>query len=1071
MTDEPDNPEAGNRPSDLPGDVDVARLWARWRQLWAPYVNLLDPVIPQFQPVESWSPPAEYLPVLKALHRSFPLLAQGGGTAEEKDPPEVPFEFGAVITEVGTRAPAYKNFITRWRALEVLDAGNRLRRWNIPVTRIPAPLPTPTGLLFSSQKFEAFVAGEPVFDAFMESITDVQRLEQCDHCQALSWGRLLFSLISFSGVFDSKSLLAVPQAMFDSPAHGYWLDISVHHPDQGPATFRRYFLDPISRHLLLRQRRLLVDPQAVKSPFKVRNTRSLYRNIIAYADAQGFANRMPKNWAELKSLATTRLSIYVPAHLVGFAKGYYASASLPVRTLDRLFNPPKHVANMEVWEETEIPVALSPDSELDESDTEGNGFPNILHHALVSLLDAINDASREASIARVSNWVEGAKRFLDGENRYIPASVFRLSGWVLYVLNRQKSDHCRELRANLYAIAPGLVGQMGWSDFTEIQAEDDFIAIYTNVLDEAETGARRKRIVKGLRSFHEFLVEKHGVPPLDESGMFSQMFRQPHSVDANFVDPDTFDWICRYLRHTHVDDPEKGTIRILIAVLGYFSGLRRSEAVGLCVGDFDGPPEYTLVVNPNKLRSLKTDNANRVLPIRFLVPKHYLELLIGWIERQKERAVEAGVKPSEKLLFSSELQSARERKLRQFDLDLDAVTQALVRMSGDRTLRFHHFRHSFAQRMLMGLWYYENQDRDVDFQGWFGRLLGLESACHTREQLLGKAKLQRRSLRLISMLLGHSTTDITMNHYIHCADLLLGRAVRAAIPDLRVEEVAALAGVRPSTVYDVAREMESQSVCDQLDALGDAALPNHKRLTWPEPMNQKLLRTPEDAYEELLLRTEALNHRVDGVGQDEGFVYPYPPRKLDAARAWLADLPEHFRMSTRGAGAPLLEPPRTQQDRNLARRLVHLLLSDPRLLRSEQLAKLAAGYISGKLADHPMMLVCDRIPLFNLWWRLFSATELQDDVELLHLSTPRMAKDTQLAYWRKRMPEGAMIRAGGTLELNRGQQFPERGAVLFSPRLQPATRWKYGFAWAMTCVALDRLHWRVTPLGVTGRSD
>jgi hypothetical protein len=119
-------------------------------------------------------------------------------------------------------------------------------------------------------------------------------------------------------------------------------------------------------------------------------------------------------------------------------------------------------------------------------------------------------------------------------------------------------------------------------------------------------------------------------------------------------------------------------------------------------------------------------------------------------------------------------------------------------VTGDATLRFHHLRHSFASWCFLRLMASDLHGGMSMFRQEEATRQALEHSLSLRQALYGNTRLTRRHVWAVSSLLGHSGPDISLEHYIHFADLCLAEhlAVQelAPSPDDLLFEAADQAG-------------------------------------------------------------------------------------------------------------------------------------------------------------------------------------------------------------------------------------------------------------------------------------
>lgn len=1015
--------------SGVPG----GRVWGAWRHIWQPHddLGLVGAEESLAEDVFRNGDGTQWSRLCRLLHREYPSLLAVQPTFKRWDKGEA----DELLQMVRSKVPAGKTFLGQWRVLEVVDAGNRAGRWVIPIVQLPAPMPPPHKPYFDDARFRQMVASQLLLDSFAD---DAMMSELSPRAR---WGQVLGSCAVHAGIYQPSLLAQVPEAVERAPEHLHWLELRVGGSGDHSG-MRRHYLDPFTRLLLAR---LHCDETLPEYPSKRRNTRAALACIRAYAEATGLADSdLPTTLQALREVARTRHASTVPPYLMGWADGHYRATALPSRALARLFTPLPDIPAEP--RPTSVGQRQSPvDGEQDKDESDAGDADSQEGPVLPSV-------SSLGSIIRAGG-VSVATRLQTFQDTSAPPGVLRLAEWAQVWLFGRGAGRRPLAPKTAYdrfnAIAERLVGQLANDDPAALASPDDFIELYTTALDDASSAGARRRVVKGLQSFHAFLQSVHGAPDLDASGLFSIRGRTPHAVDANLIDPEAFEWAVAWIEHVMRDTPEGAEVAVLIASLGYYCGLRRSEAEGLRVGDLDGEPIWDLVVQPNSDRRLKSVSAHRRVPLPVLLPPQRLERLRRWWWKRigGDDVAAVGHRP----LFGPEgslgCESSKPNRTRGA---LEAIRDALYRATGDPHLRFHHLRHSFANRLLLTLWAYEQPEGEA-LPTWAEPLV-----CHDREALretlLGRAPIQRRSLRLLSAMMGHSGVDITMTHYIHIADLLYCRALRRRPPPVSDAALAALAGVSAERLARRRRQV-GMAEPDFIDSLADRLIPRACQLTAREPVTERRLSEPLTRYERYREMTRCVNEVAVGHLSEGPFTSPWPPANVDHWLKALHAVDQHHRKSRHGdLPEAVLEPPRTQQDHRAARRTLEWLDE----LKPSQRSRVLLAYANGKLPSNPLNVAMSRVDEFRLWVRLLRQLDLLSDVDFYHLPNTwaaALGSRAQVEAWREATGEEIFVAGANEQAMLPRSQIGSRGAILTLHRIEASpTRnfWVHGLTWAMT---------------------
>lgn len=355
-------------------------------------------------------------------------------------------------------------------------------------------------------------------------------------------------------------------------------------------------------------------------------------------------------------------------------------------------------------------------------------------------------------------------------------------------------------------------------------------------------------------------------------------------------------WQASSRPHGNGQPPALSEIALLVLILGFRTGMRRSEILGLTLADVSPRADLSIVVRPNALRGLKTRHSQRVVPAGVLLTDEERQWLLQWIHR-RWRAL--GLEPDR--CAPEDLSTLRQARLLQVELpaahtsphgsaqprvnslerDAERLTEALRRH--DRQARLHHLRHAMATWTYLALRSVQLPEIAELFGDDAATLAVLARGPHLHAALLGGSPGSTRLAAFaVARLLGHSSPVVSLQNYIHAQAIVTwALAVRAS--------------------RAIARELGAQHPVRQ--ALGQFAAPTHStsasptRVWGPIAPNQRQGSAPRwplyDAY------------RVLGVLRHAGGDVPAAQQRLaqdDCAR--LCDrlrLPEAQRLLERAA--------------------------------------------------------------------------------------------------------------------------------------------------------------------------
>lgn len=284
----------------------------------------------------------------------------------------------------------------------------------------------------------------------------------------------------------------------------------------------------------------------------------------------------------------------------------------------------------------------------------------------------------------------------------------------------------------------------------------DWVELLNRTSDEVKSPSRKGFVLY----FATFLRDAELVPDLPVAEL--DIAVSHGEVDANLISVSHAEAILGWL-NAHPDPVARDAH--LLFCLCFFSGLRRSEAAYLQLSDLDfaakEPSLKTydycdLHIRRNQKRGLKSSAANRVLPLDALWPPVHLSKLRARVQYLWAR----GDAPNAPLFESHE---STEQAYR-------LITDLMHQYTGDRTLRVHHLRHSFAN----WTWFRLNSDLLPVGRNQLGLFQGeffFDTGVQHFYQRLGFRGYSRKGLYALCHLLGHEEPATTIGSYLHLKDI------------------------------------------------------------------------------------------------------------------------------------------------------------------------------------------------------------------------------------------------------------------------------------------------------------
>jgi integrase len=326
-----------------------------------------------------------------------------------------------------------------------------------------------------------------------------------------------------------------------------------------------------------------------------------------------------------------------------------------------------------------------------------------------------------------------------------------------------------------------------------------------NKRNDSTSVAFSQRCAESLRRFHGFMQMRYGAPTVNFSGICSSEFNPKTRVDANLVTPAEYDRIQKVIRGNQ-NLSRLRRIQSLLVMLGFRCGLRRGECLRLRICDLQPSHDPIILIRNSRYGKTKSLAGVRKLPLKVLLDPDSLETLLDWRE---QRIVEAGSNKPDTLMFALDNhQMPHENEL------FSSIRVAMHQVTGDKTLRFHHLRHSFANWTLIKLLRDDISWQDLPF---FRLDEFSQESCKTfRRGLLANGDQGTKHLHELARLMGHESPGVTLQSYIHMLDWILHRSqfMPTCEPELNVTSIASLTGLSKDQIYFQAKKSgETKSHC------------------------------------------------------------------------------------------------------------------------------------------------------------------------------------------------------------------------------------------------------------------
>ncbi len=523
-----------------------------------------------------------------------------------------------------------------------------------------------------------------------------------------------------------------------------------------------------------------------------------------------YQHHLPTHIGSLLNVAQSGLSLEMCGLVRESMINPTRSTSLPQPVLLRLFGKrtPTNQTNLESTEQDPVPEFKDL---IDEPD------PIYETRQKDPWLDQIYASLRSGQQPDVARKLRAIR---DSEDN--PPLIARLiAGWLS---NRLTGKSIRPIKVNtayglMTTVGKRIYGLAGGSDITQLSL-DEYEVFYTELLECAVSNNNAQTLKKGSRNFQNFLAHNHSAPAARDINTLKGDIDSTQ-VDANLLSFDEYEAVLADIQRQAWSNEAIETTSILV-ILAFKGGFRRNELIKLRTIDLTGDVRPEVIIRPFMGRQLKTSNARRRVPIHALLNDSELKRVLAWRDNRFDTMKTGDSSP---YLFRL---SGSSRDFVEQEAIITKIQAIARQVTGDSGIKFHHFRHSFASWLLLGL---THADRPLAV---FNHLPitheWLQKAHHLRQRLYelpvnSSFAIRRPHAYLIASLLGHSNPDITLRHYTHWVDLMVIGALQASHATMKVKALSPLLQVHRQTVEAHRRNHTLEVLVDRLHQKSELGSP------------------------------------------------------------------------------------------------------------------------------------------------------------------------------------------------------------------------------------------------------
>ncbi len=645
----------------------------------------------------------------------------------------------------------------------IVQAGRTAMLWNLPLPPIPVYIKRER----NPYQPKTFLNYQPEIKLQKQILSSIyNEIALSEEAQI---GRILLSAVANGGLLH-KSLLESLLSELDKPLvilnNLAYVNLPLKYKGHENQEFRRWFIDPTTKVLFV-----ILNPKFSKK----------WKHVWPYIKA--FYNdcslEMPKSITSLIKSVAFGFRQKLPPFLVVYQSRGFISHSLHESVWHRLQNLEPKYPNPSLYKDEYKPSTWTqPTTVLTSFEWCFQMKTCLKASTKKEALHLIQQSFSKHHNDDVTNTIIGWAAYMlkHGSKIGRPLALSTINGYVSRVIKG----------------LPSLMFNLDIQDLTD----EDIEEVYTQLLENTDSTDLRKHLRKALQEFHRFLCKtfKH----LSPNQYILNQGLELSPVDTNIINLDEYFETLTYIKHSDIDliHEDLLTIARLLVIIGFRCGLRRSEALKLRLIDIHEGHNPEILIRPHKFRRLKTSNAVRRIPVKSLLDRDEINEFLTWLNKRK---IQEKNIPFSEFLFAIPSKSYETIPAEKV---FAPIHHALRQVTGDKRLRYHHLRHSFASWSLIRLIIadYDIPKHFFDASPRTRDWLFLESKPF-KSSLYNHDEPTRKHLYFITTLLGHSNPSITLEYYIHFCDILSVHALTKFTQPLDATLWSYLLNMPRSTVY------------------------------------------------------------------------------------------------------------------------------------------------------------------------------------------------------------------------------------------------------------------------------
>lgn len=520
-------------------------------------------------------------------------------------------------------------------------------------------------------------------------------------------------------------------------------------------------------------------------------------------------------------------------------KGVMNSSALPILSLEKLASLDSFKSNNNLKIKNGNLNHVLYKEEVNPSKARSKITQNLStpNHCAVKIKNALigefKDRNKSEVIKQLSDDIADIRKSYEDQIFLLPKDIALLSvqicvmTWYLEQIGGIKSlSHKREIAlSSLDTYKSSFVHDLFFYVVTndldlQVMDEDDYELMYEYILNEKSITDRRRdkeviknnnrqvkhdsygKAVDNLKKFHKSLMLHFNVPRVDFLDRLSSSGLQ--MCRASYITPVMYDQFKNLIAvNKHLTTNQKKMLEV-ICMLAYRTGLRIKEILGLRLRDLvmtdlkyktighdryyylcsNNPTFVKIEIRNNYHRHLKTENAHRAMSLGELLTQDELSEFIDLIRKKMtDQSSNEFITKHIKYPIINKILTSKDRFIFEDEFGQMISSHFIGQVTKDlfsclfkgepHDYSFHSFRHTAVNNLALVL-----RGSDELIKSW--TTYTSEQIEQIKKYLLGSSDniAGRHDVwKVLAHLIGHSSIEMTANHYLHFGSMLVGDAL------------------------------------------------------------------------------------------------------------------------------------------------------------------------------------------------------------------------------------------------------------------------------------------------------